>query len=96
MKEHASGPAARPVHFRFFRNGARSVFVAGSFNGWDPRCLALQTSLDGGWEIDLCLAPGDYEYRFVVDGEWADDPLANRVVQNGFGGVNAVLSVPGD
>jgi 1,4-alpha-glucan branching enzyme len=70
-----------------------SVCVAGSFNNWEPQQLAFQFDQAGGWEIDLCLPPGDYEYRFVVDGEWTDDPLAVRVVDNGHGGVNAVLSV---
>jgi hypothetical protein len=31
------------------------------------------------------------EYRFVVDGEWTDDPLCPRYVSNPFGGLNGVL-----
>jgi len=69
------------------------VCVAGTFNDWEPQSLALQLDSEGGWNIDLCLPPGDYEYRFIVDGEWVDDPLAGRVVPNPYGSVNGVLHV---
>jgi len=28
----------------------------------------------GRWLLDLALRPGRHQIRFVVDGEWADDP----------------------
>jgi hypothetical protein len=42
---------------------------------------------------DLTLAPGRYEYRFIVDGEWMADPLAKDFVPNPFGGQNSLLEV---
>lgn len=93
---HAPAPKSKPAHLHFFRSGVRSVFVAGTFNDWQPRRLALRPDNEGGWETELVLPPGDYEYRFVVDGEWMDDPLACRVVPNPYGGVNAVLHVHDD
>ncbi len=48
---------------------------------------------DGTWAKELILAPGRHEYRFVVDGEWVDDPAATDYVPNPFGGMNAVLTV---
>jgi hypothetical protein len=39
------------------------------------------------------LSPGRYEYRFVVNGEWVDDPKAKASVPNPHGGRNAVLVV---
>ena len=48
---------------------------------------------DGRWVKELMLAPGRYEYRFVVNGEWLDDPNAKEVTPNPHGGVNAVLTV---
>lgn len=95
LPEHSSTPATHPVHVRLFRDGAHAVFVAGSFNDWKPGQTPLHISKEGGWEAELSLPAGDYEYRFVVDGEWVDDPLACRVVANPFGGVNAVLHVHG-
>ena len=48
---------------------------------------------DGRWLKELALPPGRYEYRFVVNGEWVDDPNAKEVAANPHGGVNAVLTV---
>jgi hypothetical protein len=45
------------------------------------------------WTKGLSLSPGRYEYRFVVNGEWVDDPKAKAFVPNSRGGRNAVLEV---
>lgn len=76
------------------RPQARQVFVAGSFNDWQPTATPLQPTGDGRWAVQLSLPPGRYEYRFVADGEWVDDPNAKEVVPNPHGGANALLVVP--
>jgi hypothetical protein len=48
---------------------------------------------DGKWAKELALPPGRYEYRFVVDGQWVDDPAATELIPNSFGTANAVLVV---
>ena len=50
---------------------------------------------EGRWVKELALPPGDYEYRFVVDGAWIPDPLAKETVPNPFGEMNSVLKVNG-
>jgi hypothetical protein len=45
------------------------------------------------WTVDLTLAPGAYEYLFVVDGCWRPDPNATETTPNPFGEHNAVLRV---
>ena len=74
---------------------ARSVFVAGSFNGWDPQRTALRKDSRGVWHVTLPLSAGRYEYRLVVDGQWQEDPSAKESVPNPHGGRNSVLVVPG-
>lgn len=76
------------------RPQAREVFVAGSFNDWQPATTPLKLAGDGKWAVELSLPPGRYEYRFVADGEWMDDPNAKEVVPNPHGGANALLVVP--
>jgi hypothetical protein len=93
LPEHTAGAEFHVVHFHFFKEGARKVAVAGTFNNWHPRRTRLHQNGVGEWEVDLSLAPGDYEYRFFVDGQWADDPLSCRHAPNPFGGLNAVLHV---
>lgn len=39
------------------------------------------------------LSPGTYRYRFLVDGEWRDDPECTLRVPNPFGTEDAVQAV---
>ncbi|MEI7661382.1 MAG: glycogen-binding domain-containing protein [Bacteroidota bacterium] len=61
----------------FFRlkgyQNARQVVVAGNFNVWNTAELLMEKT-DGGWQLPYVLAPGNYEYKFVVDGKWITDP----------------------
>lgn len=72
---------------------AREVSIAGSFNDWHPSVTPMIPVSEGKWAKELALPPGRYEYRFVVDGQWLDDPAAKETVPNPFGGFNAVLVV---
>jgi hypothetical protein len=49
----------------------------------------------GQRKVDLYLKPGRYEYRFVADGNWTDDPFGGAFVANPFGTRNSVLVVSG-
>lgn len=72
---------------------AEQVSVAGSFNQWDPQANLLDRDKDGSWKCTLIIDPGEYEYRFFVDGEWCDD-FANKVrCPNEFGTENCILTV---
>ena len=81
------------VRVEFNHSGASQVCIAGSFNDWHPASTPLISLGDGKWAKDLTLPPGRHEYRFVVDGQWMDDPAAKETVPNPFGGVNAVLEI---
>ena len=88
-----AGPQLVPVHFEFTHPTATTVCVAGCFNHWQPEAKALHPSGGGRWLKETALAPGTYEYCFVVDGKWMPDPLAKDQVPNPFGGTNSVLNV---
>lgn len=95
-KRKASLPAtceSQRVLLELAWSGAQAVCIAGSFNGWHPSVSPMLHLSDGTWAKELVLAPGSYEYRFVVDGRWMDDPAAKDYVPNPFGGMNAVLTV---
>ena len=85
-------PSAVLVRLVIVKAGARTVQVAGDFNGWKPTPLSEVS--DGAWAITLPIEPGRYEYMFVVDGEqWISDPFAAEQTEDGFGSRNAVLDV---
>ncbi|MEI7981206.1 MAG: hypothetical protein WCI71_06105, partial [Bacteroidota bacterium] len=52
---------------------ATKVMVTGNFNTWNREELRMMKT-DGGWELPYVLAPGNYEYKYIVDGEWITDP----------------------
>ncbi|NOY81726.1 MAG: hypothetical protein GXP31_12085 [Kiritimatiellaeota bacterium] len=73
--------------------GARKVFLAGDFNEWAPAARRMVRVKDGSFRARMRLAPGRYEYKFVVDGKWTADPGAEGLAPNGFGGYNSVVQV---
>jgi 1,4-alpha-glucan branching enzyme len=93
LLEHFPGPEMERISIELFHPAATEVFVAGSFNGWDPSATPLQPRGDGRWAVELLLNRGNYEYRFLVDGQWTDDPLSPAYVSNPFGGLNCILAV---
>lgn len=73
---------------------ARSVAVAGDFNGWDPASAPLARTDGGLWTAMLPLETGRYHYMFFVDGQrWVPDPFAVETSLDGFGARNSVLDV---
>jgi 1,4-alpha-glucan branching enzyme len=81
------------VTFKFNSSEAREVFLAGSFNAWDPSARPLKKDAKGFWKTVMMLPKGVYEYRFVVDGQWMDDPDSPEKRLNEFGFYNSVLIV---
>ena len=87
------GLQLQPVRFEFTHPTAASVCIAGTFNHWKPEAKTLHSSGEGHWWKETMLAPGSYEYCFVVDGQYIPDPLALETVANPFGGRNSILKV---
>jgi glycosidase len=53
-----------------------SLEVAGEFNNWTP--ASLSAAGDGSWSIELGeLAPGEYAYKFIMDGSYESSIPAN-------------------
>lgn len=73
---------------------AGEVYLCGDFNEWSAAGLSMiQRTENGHWEKRLALAPGRYEYKFVVDGEWIHDLRACENVLNSHGSLNSVVEV---
>ena len=71
---------------------ADDVRLVGSFNNWDPEARSLKQNSSGVWSTWMMLEPGRYEYRYVVDGTWRNDPEADHC-PNAYGGQNCLLVV---
>jgi hypothetical protein len=72
---------------------AKQVSLCGEFNGWASDAAPMKQRQGGLWETTVALAPGRYQYKFVVDGNWIPDPQARENVWNPHGTLNSVVEV---
>lgn len=52
---------------------AKRVVLSGTFNNWSRDELLMEKTAEG-WVFPYVLGPGNYEYKFIVDGRWMTDP----------------------
>jgi 1,4-alpha-glucan branching enzyme len=82
------------VTFTLAADAGSEVYVAGDFNGWDPADKKLADKKGNGvYSAVIMLAPGEYEYKFVINGTWCVDPNCKEWRQNSLGTLNSVLRV---
>jgi len=72
---------------------AAEVFVGGKMNDWKASHPDWKMEKkDGVWKLTKELKPGEYPYKFVVNGsDWVKDNDAEKFVPDGFGGQNSVV-----
>ncbi len=85
--------AKQKVTFTYIAPEAQAVLLVGDFTGWQQAPLKFKKDRQGLWKTSITLAPGRYEYRLLVDGEWRDDPQCPHRKANQFGGENCVCVV---
>ena len=84
----------RRVRFDLTVEPGKQVFVAGTFNNWDPTANPLKDNPGSGHcKATLRVPPGRHEYKFVVNGEWRVDPKCPESVPNDSGSTNSVITV---
>ena len=82
----------RKVAFTVAAPHAHEAAVAGTFNDWQPQPLK-PAAKQGLFSLTVLLTPGEYEYRFVVDGQWCSDDSCPESVPNPFGASNSLVRV---
>lgn len=75
---------------------AKEVYLAGSFNGWNPQKDLMQKGEDGIWRLEVSLSSGHHEYKFVIDGVWTTDPNSIETAPDPYGGQNSVINLTGE
>ena len=88
-----TAPKTLSVSFALLKPDAKGVSLCGDFNGWSPTATPMKRHGDGHWGTAIALAPGRYQYKFIVDGEWIADPAAQKNVPNEHGSLNSVIEV---
>jgi 1,4-alpha-glucan branching enzyme len=72
---------------------ADTVCLMGDFNLWNEKKHPMKSRGNGAWEKIVVLPPGRYEYKFLVDGSWCNDPVNNDCCDNEFGTQNNVIHI---
>ena len=98
MKEDNAGvppevsSSSKPVRFQVSAEPGCRVFVAGTFNSWDPTKHRMKGT-KGVYSITISVPTGRHEYKFVVDGVWSIDPGNPDFVPNKHGTLNSVIKI---
>ena len=82
----------RRVKFSIRADEKSSVYLAGTFNGWDPKKHVLKWK-EGVHSVSMLLEPGQYQYKFVVNDIWCVDPECADWTPNEHGSLNSVVTV---
>jgi glycosidase len=89
----SSGTGLKKVTFTFSPMGRYDeVFLAGTFNGWSTDVTPMTRKGDR-YTVSIPLPVGEYQYKFVADGQWFTDETARRFHPDGYGGRNSVIDV---
>jgi len=91
---HGPSVVDEGVLFSIDAPSAENVYLTGEFASWSRNGISMDRDhSDGLWKVALKLEPGEYEYRFIVDGIWIKDPKNSDTVVNEFGQENSLLIV---
>ena len=78
--------------YRPLTGSYHNVFIAGTFNNWNPTNLKL-VEKNGIYQINLFLENGSYRYKFIVDGMWIVDESASEFCFDENGNKNSIINV---
>ena len=95
-KAAAKKPAAakKAVTFTIHAEKGKTVYLAGCFNDWSTTAKKMAyKAKEGIYTATVNLAPGEYQYKFVIDGTWCADPENVNAVKNDQGTFNSVVTV---
>jgi len=70
------------VHFYCAAPSARSVYLVGDFNGWNPTSHLMRRREDSCWFIEAQLTHGHHQYWFLVDDKPVLDPQGAGIAWN--------------
>jgi 1,4-alpha-glucan branching enzyme len=88
-------PRAKKVKFTLPADiDAEEVALCGEFNDWSADDIKLERDSKGKWQATVSLRPGEYRYRYLIDGErWENAWTADAYVANPFGAEDSLVVV---
>ena len=83
----------KKITFKLNASDAKEVHLVGEFNDWKSRAHPMKNDGTGVWTKQLFLSEGKFEYKFLVDDQWLEDPENDSICHNCFGSRNSIITV---
>jgi hypothetical protein len=85
--------AHQEVVFTLEIHHAKEVLLVGDFTDWQKNPIRLRQGGGETWHAKVILPPGRHLYRYLVDGQWHDNPTQLERVPNAFGTTDHVIEI---
>ena len=93
-KAAAPKPALKSVTFTVHAEAGQEVRLAGSFTDWETKAKKMTfKKRNGVYSATVKLAPGEYQYKFIIGDRWATDDQNTEFVPNDKGTFNSKITV---
>ena len=93
-KPVAKKPVLKNVTFTVHAEAGQDVRLAGSFTDWETKAKKMTfKKANGVYSATVKLAPGEYQYKFIIGDKWATDDQNTEFVPNDKGTFNSKLVV---
>ena len=93
-KPAAKKPALKSVTFTVHAEAGQDVRLAGSFTDWETKAKKMTfKKANGIYSATVKLAPGEYQYKFIIGDKWATDDQNTEFVPNDKGTFNSKITV---
>ena len=92
--QKAGKPALKSVTFTVHAEAGQDVRLAGTFTDWEAKAKKMTFKKRAGvYSASVKLAPGEYQYKFIIGGKWATDDQNTEFVPNDKGTFNSKIVV---
>ena len=87
-------PALKSVTFTVHADAGQDVRLAGSFTDWETKAKKMTfKKTNGVYSATVKLAPGEYQYKFIIGDKWTTDDQNAEFVPNDKGTFNSKLVI---
>ena len=87
-------PALKSVTFTVHAEAGQDVRLAGSFTDWETKAKKMTfKKTNGVYSVTVKLAPGEYQYKFIIGDKWTTDDQNTEFVPNDKGTFNSKLVI---
>ena len=87
-------PVLKSVTFTVHAEAGQDVRLAGSFTDWETKAKKMTfKKTNGVYSATVKLAPGEYQYKFIIGDKWTTDDQNAEFVPNDKGTFNSKLVI---